>query len=54
MIDFEMRKKRKHVKVKEFVKEMKKIHKKAKAILNKSQKKMKKYVDRNRKETVEY
>ena len=54
MMDFEIRKKRKHVKVKEFVKEIKKIYKKAKAVLKKSQKEIKKYVDRNRKETVEY
>ena len=53
-IGFEIRKKEKHVKVEKFVKEIKSIHKKAKATLKKSQEKMKKYVDRNRKEVVEY
>jgi len=33
---FETRKKRKHVKVKEFVNEMKKIYEKVKAVLKKS------------------
>jgi len=54
MIDFEIRKKGKHVKVKDFVKEIKKMYKEAKAVLKKLQKKIKRYVDRNRKETVEY
>jgi len=54
MMDFEIRKKKKDVKVKDFVKEIKKMHKEAKAVLKKSQKKIKKYVDRNKKETVEY
>ena len=35
-IGFEIRKKGKHVKVKEFVKEMKKMHKEAKVVLKKS------------------
>ena len=52
MIDFEIRKKGK--KVKDFVKEIKKMYKEAKAVLKKLQKKIKRYVDRNRKETVEY
>ena len=34
-MDFEIRKKGKHVKVEEFVKEMKEIHKKVKVILKK-------------------
>jgi len=42
------------VKAKEFVKEMKDRHKKAKVVLVKSQKEMKRYVDRNRKEAEEY
>ena len=50
---FKIRKK-KHVKVEEFVKEMKEMHEKVKAVLKKSQEKMKKYTDRNIKETVEY
>ena len=36
------------------MKEMKKIHKKTKATLTKLQEEIKKYVDRNRKEAVEY
>jgi len=35
-MDFEIRKKRKHVKVEEFVKKMKEIYEKAKAALTKS------------------
>ena len=38
----------------EFVKEMKEIHEKVKVALRKSQEEMKKYVDKNRKEVVEY
>ncbi len=45
---FEIRKKRKHEKVEEFVKEMKEIHEEAKVALKQSQKEMKKYADRNR------
>jgi len=41
------KKKEKHAKAEEFVKEMKKIHKNTKVVL-------KKYTDRNRKEVVEY
>ena len=48
---FDIRKKKKNVKAEEFVKEMKDRHKKAKAALVKSQKEMKRQVDRNRKET---
>jgi len=47
-IGFEIRKKEK------YVKKMKKAHEKVKAVLTKSQEKMKKYADRNRKEAVEY
>ena len=50
---FEIRKKRKHVKVKEFVNEIKKIYEKVKAVLKTSQEEMKK-IDRNKKEAVEY
>jgi len=42
------------VKAEEFVKEMKEMHKKTKAALKKLQEEIKKYADRNRKETVEY
>ena len=45
---FEIRKKRKHEKVEEFIKEMKEIHEEAKVALKQSQKEMKKYADRNR------
>ena len=46
-MDFKIRKKRKYVKVEEFLKEMKKIHKKVKVIL-------KIYTNKNRKEVVKY
>ena len=49
---FEIRKK--HVRAEEFVKKMKEIYKEVKEMLTKSQEEMKKYVDRNRKEVVEY
>ena len=49
-----IRKKRNNVKAEKFVKEIKKIYKKAKVMLKKSQKEMKKYIDRNRKEKVLY
>jgi len=52
-ISFKIRKKRKHAKAEEFVKEMKEMHKKVKAVLRKSQKKIK-YANRNRKKVVEY
>ena len=51
---FEIKKKEKHAKAEEFVKEIKKIHKEAKVVLKKSQEEIKKYTDRNRKETIEY
>jgi len=50
---FEIRKK-KYVKVKEFIKEMKEMYKEVKAVLRKLQEEMKKYADRNRKEAKEY
>ena len=51
---FDIRKKGKHVKAEEFVKEIKDRHKEMKAALVKSQEKMKRYADRNRKEAEEY
>jgi len=51
---FDIRKKRKHVKAEEFVKEIKDRHKEVKTVLIKLQKEIKKYVERNRKETGEY
>jgi len=42
-IGFGIRKKRKHMKVEEFVKKMKEKYEKAKVVVKKSQKKMKKY-----------
>ena len=53
-IGFKIRKKRKYTKAEEFVKKMKEMHEKAKAVLKKSQEKMKRYADENRKEIVEY
>jgi len=53
-IGFNIRKKGKNEKAEEFVKEMKKRHKKARAALVKSQKKMKRQADRSRKEMEEY
>ena len=53
-IGFDIRKRGKNVKAEEFVKEMKDRYKEAKAVLIKSQKKMKRQVDRNRKEIEEY
>jgi len=53
-MSFDIRKKGKHTKAEEFVKEMKKIHKEAKMILKKSQEEIKEYADRNKKDTVEY
>ena len=46
-MDFEIRKKRKHAKAEEFVKEIKEMYKEAKTVL-------KKHTDRNRKKAVEY
>ena len=51
---FEIRKERKHAKIEEFVKKIKEVYEEAKVILKKSWEKMKKYVNRNRKEAVEY
>jgi len=51
---FDIRKKRKNVKAKEFVKEMKDRHEKVKMALIKSQEEMKRQADRNRKEAKEY
>ena len=53
-IGFYIRKKRKHVKTEEFVKEIKNRHKEVKTVLIKLQKEMKKYVKRNRKEAGKY
>ena len=53
-IDFDIRKKGKNKKAEEFVREIKERHEKARAALVKSQEKMKKQADRNRKETEEY
>ena len=53
-MDFKIRKKGKHAKVEEFVKEIKEIYEEVKAVLKKLQKEMKKYVNRNRKKAVEY
>jgi len=50
-MSFEMRKK---VKVENFVNKMKEIHEKAKAMLKKSQDKIKRYINRNRKKKVKY
>ena len=51
---FEMRKKEKFEKIEEFAIRMKEVHKEAKATLRKSQKKIRKYVDRKRSEIEEY
>ena len=53
-IDFEIRKKEKHIKTKEFVKEMKEIHEEVKVMLVKLQKEINIYMNRNRKEMVKY
>ena len=53
-IGFDIRKKEKNKKAEEFVREMKKRHKEARAAMVKSQEEMKKQVDRNRKEAEEY
>ena len=53
-IGFEIRKKRKFEKAKEFAKKIKEIHKKAEAVLRKSQKEMRKYANRKRSEPEEY
>ncbi len=51
---FDIRKKRKNIKAKKFIKEMKDRHKEGKAALVKSQEEMKRQVDRNRKEVEKY
>jgi len=51
---FEIRKKRKYTKAEKFMKEIKEMHKETKAVLKNLQEEMKKYVDKNRKNTVEY
>jgi len=53
-MSFDIRKKGKHVKIEEFVKKIKDRHEETKTMLVKSQKEMKRYADRNRKEAVEY
>ena len=53
-MSFDIRKKKKNEKAEEFVKEMKERHEEARAVLVKSQKKMKRQADRNRKEAEEY
>ena len=51
---FDIRKKGKNEKAKEFVREMKEKYKKARVVLVKSQKEMKRQADRSRKEVEEY
>jgi len=51
---FEMRKKRRFEKVKEFATRMKKVHKETEAVLKKSQEEMRKYTDRKRSKVEEY
>ena len=51
---FDIRKQGKNETVKEFVKEMKERHEEARAVLVKSQEKIKRQVDRDRKEAEEY
>ena len=51
---FEMRKKGKFEKAEEFSMRIKEIYKKVKAVLRKSQEKMRKYIDRKKSETEEY
>ena len=53
-MSFDIRKKRKYVKIEEFVKKIKNRHKEMKTVLIKLQKEMKKYVERNRKKAGEY
>ena len=53
-IGFDIRKKRKNEKAEKFVKEMKERHEEVRAALVKSQEKMKRQADRNRKEVEEY
>ena len=51
---FDIRKKEKNEKTEKFVREMKKRHEEARVALVRSQKEIKRQVDRNRKETKEY
>jgi len=51
---FEIRKKKKFEKAEEFARRMKEVHKKAEAVLKKSQEKMRKYTDRKRSKVEEY
>ena len=51
---FDIRKKEKNEKAKEFAREMKERHEKVRAVLVKSQEEMKRQVDRSRKEVEEY
>ena len=51
---FDIRKKEKNEKVKEFVREMKERHEEARVVLVRSQEEMKRQADRNRKEAEEY
>ena len=53
-IGFDIRKKEKNEKAEEFAREIKERHEKARAALVKSQEKMKRQIDRNRKEAEEY
>jgi len=51
---FEMRKKRKFEKAKEFAKRMKEVHEETEIVLRKSQEEMKKYTDRKRGKPEKY
>ena len=53
-IGFDIRKKKKNVKIEEFIKEIKNRHEETKAVLVKSQEKIKRQVDRSKKEAEEY
>ena len=53
-MEFEVRKKKKYEGVEKFVTKMKEIQKEAKAVLEKTQEKIKKYIDRKRAEVNEY
>jgi len=51
---FEIRKKKKFKRVKEFAMRMKKVYKKAKVVLKKSQEKIRKYTNRKKSKLEEY
>ena len=53
-IGFDIRKKKKNVKIEEFIKEIKNRHEETKAVLVKSQEKIKRQVDRSNKKAEEY